>query len=46
MSKVKNYLEGKEEKYKNENLRDVVIFYLGIDCGLRRMGFIALTTKG
>jgi len=32
----------RKEKYKNENLRDMIIFSLGIDCGLRRQEFINL----
>jgi len=39
---IKNYLSKRKEKYKNENLRDRIIFYLGIDCGLRRQEFINL----
>src|SRR3972149_8943994 len=39
---IKNYLLVRKEKYKNENLRDMIIFNLGIDCGLRRQEFINL----
>jgi len=39
---IKNYLSVRKEKYKNENLRDLIIFSLGIDCGLRRQEFINL----
>lgn len=39
---IKNYLPARKEKYKNENLRDKIIFNLGIDCGLRRQEFINL----
>ena len=39
---IKNYLSVRKEKYKNENLRDIIIFNLGIDCGLRRQEFINL----
>ena len=39
---IKNYLPARKEKYKNENLRDIIIFNLGIDCGLRRQEFINL----
>jgi len=39
---IKNYLSRRKEKYKNENLRDRIIFSLGIDCGLRRQEFINL----
>jgi len=42
IQKVKNYLEGRKEKYENENLRDSIIFYLGIDCSLRRQEVINL----
>jgi len=39
---IKKYLSARKEKYKNENLRDKIIFSLGIDCGLRRQEFINL----
>ena len=39
---IKNYLPARKEKYRNENLRDMIIFNLGIDCGLRRQEFINL----
>ena len=39
---IKNYLPARKEKYRNENLRDIIIFNLGIDCGLRRQEFINL----
>ena len=39
---IKNYLSVRKEKYRNENLRDMIIFNLGIDCGLRRQEFINL----
>jgi len=39
---IKNYLSRRKEKYRNENLRDKIIFNLGIDCGLRRQEFINL----
>jgi len=39
---IKNYLSVRKEKYRNENLRDTIIFNLGIDCGLRRQEFINL----
>jgi len=39
---IKNYLSVRKEKYKNENLRDKIIFNLGINCGLRRQEFINL----
>lgn len=42
IKKIRNYLEGRKENYKNENLRDLIIFSLGIDCGLRRQEFINL----
>jgi len=42
IKKIKNYLLIREEKYKNQNLRDKIIFGLGIDCGLRRQEFINL----
>lgn len=39
---IRNYLSVRKEKYRNENLRDKIVFYLGIDCGLRRQEFINL----
>ena len=42
IQKVKNYLEIRKEKYRFENIRDSIIFYLGIDCGLRRQEIINL----
>ncbi|MBA7691289.1 Tyrosine recombinase XerC [subsurface metagenome] len=39
---IKNYLSRRKEKYRNENLRDRIIFSLGIDCGLRRQEFVNL----
>jgi len=39
---IKNYLSRRKERYRNENLRDRIIFILGIDCGLRRQEFINL----
>jgi len=39
---IKNYLLVRKEKYRNENLRDKIIFNLGVDCGLRRQEFINL----
>jgi len=39
---IRNYLSIRKEKYRNENLRDRIIFSLGIDCGLRRQEFINL----
>jgi len=39
---IRNYLSARKEKYRNENLRDKIIFNLGIDCGLRRQEFINL----
>jgi len=42
IKKIRNYLLNRKEKYRNENLRDEIIFSLGIDCGLRRQEFINL----
>jgi len=42
IKKIRNYLSARKEKYKNENLRDLIIFNLGIGCGLRRQEFINL----
>jgi len=42
IKKIKKYLLVREEKYRNQNLRDKIIFGLGIDCGLRRQEFINL----
>jgi len=42
IKKIRNYLLKRKERYRNENLRDEIIFSLGIDCGLRRQEFINL----
>ncbi len=34
--KIKEYINNREERYKNENLRDMIIYYLGVNCGLRK----------
>jgi len=39
---IRKYLSRRKEKYNNENLRDRIIFSLGINCGLRRQEFINL----
>jgi len=42
IKKIRNYLSKRKERYRGENLRDTIIFSLGIDCGLRRQEFINL----
>jgi len=42
IEKVDEYLNNKNENYKGENLRDKIIFYLGVRCGLRRSEIIHL----
>ena len=42
IKRVEKYLENRKEKYRNENLRDSIIFYLGIKCGLRRKELMGL----
>ncbi|MFC2145417.1 tyrosine-type recombinase/integrase [Actinomycetota bacterium] len=42
IKRLEKYLENRKEKYRNENLRDSIIFYLGIRCGLRRGEIIVL----
>ena len=42
IKKIEEYLNNKIENYKGENLRDKIIFYLGIRCGLRRGEIIHL----
>lgn len=39
VEKIIDYLSIGEERYKNENLRDRVVIYLGISCGLRKDEF-------
>lgn len=39
---IEAYLSSREEKFKCENLRDSIIFYLGVYCGLRRQEIINL----
>lgn len=36
IEKIEKYLFSKKQRYRSENLRDRLIFYLGIDCGLRK----------
>ncbi len=40
IKKIENYTRARKERYENENIRDYIIFYLGIDCGLRRQEMI------
>lgn len=42
IKKIESYLVSRKQNYKNENLRDGLIFYLGVDCGLRRQEIINL----
>jgi len=42
IKKVENYLENRVEKFSGENIRDQIIFYLGIKCGLRKSEMIKL----
>lgn len=39
---VEEYLNSKSENYKGENQRDIIIFYLGVYCGLRKSEIINL----
>ena len=39
---VEEYLKSKSENYKGENLRDNIIFYLGVYCGFRKSEIISL----
>ena len=39
---IEGYLKNRVEKFKTENLRDIIIFYLGIKCGLRKSEIIKL----
>jgi len=42
IKKIEKYIEDKDYKNKKLKLRDKIIFYLGIDCGLRRQEIINL----
>jgi integrase/recombinase XerC len=42
IKKVEQYLNSKIENYKGENQRDRIIFYLGVQCGLRKSEIIHL----
>jgi integrase len=39
---VEEYLNSKSENYKGENLKDNIIFYLGVCCGFRKSEIINL----
>jgi site-specific recombinase XerD len=39
---IEKYFRERIEKFKTENLRDIIIFYLGIKCGLRKSEIINL----
>jgi len=43
--KVEDYLKNRIEKFKHENLRDIIIFYFGIKCGLRKSEIVKLDWK-
>ncbi|MBM3713044.1 MAG: hypothetical protein FJW56_06365 [Actinobacteria bacterium] len=40
--KIFSYLNQRKENYRNENLRDLLIIHLGIDCGLRKSEILNL----
>ncbi len=42
IKKITGYLDNREERYKGENLRDKLIFQLGINCGLRKAEIMKL----
>ncbi len=42
IKKIEVYIKNRTEKFKHENLRDRIIFYLGIKCGLRKSEIIKL----
>lgn len=42
INKITYYLDNREERYKGENLRDKLIFILGINCGLRKAEIMKL----
>ncbi len=42
---IEKYLNVRKERFVGENLRDKVVFYLGIDCGLRRSEMIKLNLE-
>lgn len=44
IKKIENYLRSRESK-EVYNLRDLIIFYLGINCGLRRQEIINLNCR-
>lgn len=39
---IEGYIKNRVEKFKHENLRDIIILYLGIKCGLRKSEIIKL----
>jgi integrase/recombinase XerD len=36
IQKILSYLENRKERYKGENIRDLLVFMLGVSCGLRK----------
>ncbi len=42
---IEDYMGNRTEKFKTENLRDRIIFYLGIKCGLRKSEIIKLDSE-
>ena len=42
VKRIEEYLNVRKERFLGENLRDKAVFYLGIDCGLRRSEMIKL----
>jgi len=42
IKEIEAYLKNRNEKFRHENLRNKIIFYLGIKCGLRKSEVIKL----
>lgn len=42
IKKITDYLNNRRERYKGQNLRDTLILYLGVKCGLRKAEIMKL----
>ncbi len=45
IKRIEIYIQNRKEKFKGENLRDLILFYLGIKCGLRKSEIMKLNCE-